>query len=333
MEVDREGTTTSHVFRGAVRVQLAAGDGQQPREVVLRDERVGPGGEGRKRRAARLLLQGAAGNPPKFVRRLVEPPKVLDLLDIVAGGDGTGHHRERGIDPTTGMEDPVFRAYALGGDRQYKPVTWHPLIDGVFIPHGGAGAVQLDSAGHVFERFPKAVAETFGSIWARAAVVRRPQDYPNDPQHWIFWVRHAQQFMPEGRGLLAFHANVGLTFDLEAVRQAYPESRPVRFRAMAGLADAHRFLEPDNVADLWVFVDGQLKLSRVRLCPKDGTVAVNVALRPNDRFLTLVSTDGSDSNGCAWLVFGDPVVEMAAPAPNGVAPGLPTAEGTRKKGD
>ncbi len=327
VEVARTGITTSHVFRGSVSVRLAGGGDGQP-DVILHENEsahieTGEGGAG-----PRLVRHGVAANSPRFVRWLVEPPKQLDLLDIVAGGNGTGHHRDRGLDPSTGMEDPLFVTHDRVGDDHYKPVAWHPLIDGVFMPHGGAGAVQLDSAGHVFDRFPKGVASCYGSIWARAAVVRQPQDYPDDPYHWIFWVRQAKSFMPEGRGLLGFSANVGLTFNLEAVRKAYPGSRPVRFRAIAGLADAHPFLEPDNVADFWIFVDGQLKLNRMGLRPKDGTVAVNVALRPGDQFLTLASTDGGDGNGFDWIVFGDPVLEMTSPAsevrrPNGFIRHMP----------
>ena len=98
VEVSKEGTTTSHVFRGTVNVRTAAGVGR-PAEVVLRRERVDAGGESRRRRRA---AAGAAQDGGHFRvasgRRLAEPPKVLDLLDIVAGGDGTGHRRERGID-------------------------------------------------------------------------------------------------------------------------------------------------------------------------------------------------------------------------------------------
>ena len=62
--------------------------------------------------------------------------KILDLLDIVAGGNGTGHQRERGIDPGTGREDGLFVVAGHNGDGRYRPVALHKLIDGVFIPDG-----------------------------------------------------------------------------------------------------------------------------------------------------------------------------------------------------
>ena len=36
-----------------------------------------------------------------------------------------------------------------------------------------------------------------------------------------------------------------------------------------------------------------------------------MALQPGDRFLTLVTTEGSDGRSEDWVVFGDPVIEEA----------------------
>jgi hypothetical protein len=316
VEVSKEGTTTSHVFRGTVRVELAAG-GSGPRTVVLRQSESARVESGKSAGGPRLVLPGAVGRTPGFVRWLVEPPKLLDLLDIVAGGDGTGHRRERGIDPTTGMEDPVFRSSERGGDRQYRPVAWHKFIDGVFVPDGGAGPVVLDSAGHTFDGFPKTSGVVFGSIWARAAdVPPQYREYRGNGYQWIFAIGRPQQFMPEGRGLLGFCANVGMTLNLEALRKMHRGTRPARFRAVAGLADARQIdPNPDGMADIWVLVDGRLKLKRMHLRPQDGTVNVDVELGPSDRFLTLVSTDGGNGIGNDWVVFGDPVLQMASTEP------------------
>jgi hypothetical protein len=312
VEVSKQGTTTSHVFQGTVRVRLTAGDGPG-QEVLLhknesaRAERDGDG-------SSRLLPSGAVGAPPCFVRWLVEPPKRLDLLDIVAGGNGLGHEREHGIDPTTGMQDPMFLAEPRQSDRRYHPVTWHRLIDGVFIPQSGAGAVQLDSAGHTFDGFPHAAGTSYGPIWARAAEARPKDEAFLDPGHWIYSISLAKQPVPEGRGLLGCHANVGVTFNLAAIREMHRGVRPARFRAVVGLADAHHiFPEHRNgLADVWVFVDGRLQFQRLQLAPEQGAVEVNVALGPDDRFLTLVTTNGREEPDWDWVVFGGPVLDMAS---------------------
>jgi hypothetical protein len=317
VEVNKEGDTTSYVFRGSVRMQ--SGDGQHPivlrRNESARAERDGAAG------GVRVVRRDAAGVPPAFVRQLREPPKLLDLLDIVAGGDGTGRHRERGIDPTSGMEEVRFAAEYRWGNHQYYPVHWNSirpisLIDGVFAPDGGPGPVVLDSAGHTFDGFPQTYGNVYGSIWARAAAVKA-EGHAKDSAFWLDVLGPAAQFMPEGRGLLGLHANAAITFSLEAMRTLHRGVRPARFRATAGLGDAHRLLPEDpgneiGSADIWVFVDGRLKLKRTYLRPKDGTVNVDVELGPNDRFLTLASTDAGNGPGYDWVVFGDPLLEMAA---------------------
>ena len=136
VEVGKEGTTTSHVFRGSVKVRLVAGGPTaRQHEVVLRENESA---RWRRSRAGGLrLVPHAADISAKFTRRLIEPPKLLDLLDIVAGGDGTGHHRECGIDATTGLQDPAFIANDRGRRRPIPAGPWQKLIDGVFIPDGG----------------------------------------------------------------------------------------------------------------------------------------------------------------------------------------------------
>ena len=181
----------------------------------------------------------------------------------------------------------------------------------MFLADGRAGSVQLDSAGHTFDGFPYANGTFHGSIWARAADVapkRLDQRWPP----WVYVMGRCEQFMPKGRGLLCLHANVGITFDLEAVRKMYPGERPARFQAVAGLGDCAKENMEGGMADLWVFVDGRLKLERRQLRPRDGAVVVDVKLGLSDRFLTLVSTDGDNESHGEWGVFGDPVLQMAS---------------------
>ena len=65
------------------------------------------------------------------------------------------------------------------------------------------------------------------------------------------------------------------------------------------------------MASFWVLLDGQLKLSRLDLRPQDGTIDINVAIGPQDRFLTLAVTD-SHGHKYQWPVFGDPALEIVS---------------------
>ena len=308
VEVGQAGTTISQVFRGVVMVQLV-GDNGQTRDVVLREGQSACVEKDKAAGGVRFVPPGAVVAPPAFVRRIVEPPKLLDLLDVVAGGDGTGNHRHRGINPVSGASCPEFTDQWLLGDQQYHSVGWHRLIDGVFVPKGGAGAVQLDSAGHVFTGFAETSGVTWGEIWSRSADFK-PEEHT---KCWIYLVGRRQELTPEGRGVLGLHANAGITFDLAAMRKAYAAVRPAHFQATGAIADARPWNPAaDGMADVWLFVDGQLKFQRRGIRPRDGTFRLDVQIGPNDRFLTLVSTDGGNGPVCDWVVFGDPALQMVA---------------------
>jgi hypothetical protein len=303
VEVNKGGTTTSHVFRGSVRVQMLGIDaGRKGGAIVLheneavRTERTAGG--------ASVGMRRVSIDSQVFVRHVVQTPKPLDLLDIVAGGYGTIGRRERGISPATGLEDPFFVDEYRPTDGAYRPIVWHKLIDGVLTFRPGSEPTVLDSDGHTFDGFPRTYGGSYGSIWARA-----PQVPPeNRSNFWVYTtLGEGKQYMPEHRGLLCMNADAGITFNLEAMRETYPGTRPARFRAVAGAVPSPR---EEGLADIWVFVDGRVKLRRTPLRDKDGVVQVNVELGPRDRFLTLVTTASlAYRNPSKAVVFGDPVLE------------------------
>ena len=47
--------------------------------------------------------------------------------------------------------------------------------------------------------------------------------------------------------------------------------------------------------DFWVLVDGQIRYEKKALKLQDGEISFNIELGPEDRFLTLIVTDGSSS--------------------------------------
>ena len=161
--------------------------------------------------------------------------------------------------------------------------------------------------------FPKAETVVWGSIWARAATVKPAErERAKNNRRLVYCIDRDERFTPGGRGLLCLAPNMGFTFDIEAMRKAYPTVRPARFRAVAGVGDVSAMHKPDEGrGDVWVFVDGQLKLKRVQMGPRDGVVQVDVELGPEDRFLTLVTTDIANENGCGYVIFGDPVLELS----------------------
>jgi hypothetical protein len=326
VEVDKRGVTSSHVFRGLVRLQVVAVNGAAATPAITLRENESVRVE--KDAGKGLMVRHVPVDPRVFTRQLIGPPKVIDLLDIVAGGNGAGHERERGIDPSTAMEDPLFAPGFRGVGRNYQRATTYRLnlIDGIFLADGSQGAVQLDSAGHTFLGFPKAVqldsagntvsfpkaeGPSWGSFWARAAAVKQDHQSAREARQFVYCIDGSERFTPGGRGLFCLAPTMGITFNIEAMRKAYSGLRPARFRAVAGVGNVSAAAMPDEGrGDYWVFVDGQLKLKRMQVGPRDGVVAVDIELGPNDRFLTLVNTDSANERGFGYVIFGDPVLEL-----------------------
>ena len=124
-----------------------------------------------------------------------------------------------------------------------------------------------------------------------------------------------------GHGVLGMHANKGITFDLEAIRRANPGYRLVRFRATAGNTEQFSQKGEAVFADIWVFVDGQQRFKRREINNYNGAMPISIPIARNDRFLTLVATDGGNTIACDWIMFGDPRLELTpAEATSGSIP-------------
>ena len=321
VEVAEDGTTTSHVFRGLVRVQMdVPGDDVTANSILLHKSqsavvrRVPGGGD------LQWKLDRMVADPKAFVRKMVRPPTQLDLLDIVAGGNGLGNCRERGIDAATGMEDPIFFGESRNKGSGYHRVTWHKLIDGVFTANGKDGPVVIDSSGNVFKDCPQTLGGTWGSIWARKPKIDPNDKRRDDDYRWVYTTTNDEQLSPHGAGLLCMHSNAGITFNLQAMSKMYYDMPPNRLRATLGMVDDSRFVKmrpntrpPDSnrqLADVWILVDGQVKWHQRHLCPKNGTIEINLTLAAKDHFLTLIVTDAGNTRYADWVVFGDPVLEL-----------------------
>jgi hypothetical protein len=300
IKTDAQEDAEIHVFQGTVEVRDAA------RENLMAAVRLTQGKAARigANRQVEYLPQA---DPNEFVLRMDAPrKKQLDLLDIVAGGDGTdAAWKECGIDPVTGNRDAIDAPSERTGDGVYHLTSWQPFVDGVFLPTGMD--TKLDSAGHAYD-FPKTDNMISKCIYA----IHRGDD-PNK-----LWgsAGNGQNYMPSGRGLLCIHANAGITFDMEAMRKAHPGWMPVKFAAVAGnVFDFAKTAKTDNYnesADVWVFVDGKLRFHHSELSRATGPVPVNVPIAPTDRYLTLVTTDRIGNHRFAQIVFGDPVLNLEA---------------------
>ena len=303
VEVTQTGDTTSRVFRGTIEVRpIACRKGANTEAKILQ---ANQSARVERSIANRILVLEPSAKPTGFIRELPkQDAKTLDLVDVVAGGNGFTHERNRGIDATTGLfcnVPPKLRD--IQGDYRYYRVNGLPLIDGVFIPDGSKGPVQIDSAGHVFSDCPKTDNRSWCCIWAGGPLnmgdnILMPAtldgvDY-SSPEHAV----------------LLMHANKGITFDLDAIRRENARHRILRFLATVGNTEVQSAKGLTVNADVWVLIDGRVCYRRSGINASNGGVPIAASIQDTDRFLTLITTDGDNGYTCDMVIFGDPRLEL-----------------------
>jgi len=287
--ISPDGSNEIQVFKGNVRAQSQDGGLVAPLALGEGQAAVSKGHE--------IKLDPAGAQPQAFVRSLI-PPASIDIVDLICGGDGTTHLRSGAIDQRTGeLGRSLSSPDTAAMPSDYHPVHGLQVVDGCFVPNG---TNVVDSKRQTFDfgatngktlykilaggRFPWPVpGETFTAVLGGV-------DY-SEPQH----------------GLILVHPNVGITFDLAAIRRLHPGFRLADFRAVVGntcLASPR-----STKGHVFVLVDGVSRSDLPDLTAKDGAVNLRVALADADRFLTIAITDNRKTVSRNWVILGDPQLE------------------------
>ena len=223
------------------------------------------------------------------LKRLSGQP--VNLADIVGGGDGFGAGKLGfGIDPRDGKITKAGAGLVDAPTGKYVR-TKSPLVDGVFVPNGGAGGqtpVQISST----DLRVTGLTATNGKLW----------DYiVNGPSFMQAGsTLDGVDYSTTGHSQLALHANKGITFDLAAIRKA-TDYRELKFQAVAGSASG-------GYSDFWVYVDGKLAASKTGVTQSRGGTHLDIELASDKRFLTLIATDGGNDISHDQIIFGDPIL-------------------------
>ena len=314
VEVDSEGSSELHVIDGAVQFYAGfAGEGKVSKTV-------------REYNAINFDSQsGKVCNVPYkeniFARNIYSGSGLVwrgqntcSLADIVGGGNGFGTgeinygFNNRGKLTLLGA---ITAQYKL---NSYKQVENNKFVDSVFIPNG---PTRVDSAGNIYADFENSNDKFYLGILNGAWHQHKDGSVP----------RHALRLDNTVYGSVEnpsiyIHANQGITFDLDAVRK-YTKMNVNRFVSLCGLADSYGDYidEISNVrqrvvkepqASFYVLVDGNERAVIKDATYLDDAVKVIVELNPEDRYLTLATTQGSDGgNEGDWTLFAEPVLELA----------------------
>ncbi len=235
--------------------------------------------------------------------------KRLSLADMVGGGNGldTGT-LGRGIDAGDGRITMGFNVLETP-DRGFVPMPSLPFIDGVFVPDSSDGATVITSTGIGFKECPNTSGRGYQAIADGAMFAAIGQGMESGR---LAGKTYDSQVNPS----IGMHPNVGITFDLNAIRGAMPEVEIERFRTLCGVSEtATRFAaasqDPNTVkVTFWVLIDGQLRFSKELKALPPRLEKIDLALLPGDRFLTLATTHPGSNYGYCWSLFAEPALEL-----------------------
>lgn len=234
-----------------------------------------------------------------------EPIKLVDLADIVGGGDGSlpGTGTATGIDAANG---DVGQGAEPGNHNPASPGDYYSVaydaVDGVFVPNGTIGAQQVTSTGLTFDFAGNSDADPSYANWFNGVGAI------NDPSDAGGLTRNFSGD-PVAHSLLSGHAQKGITFDLDEIRDAHNGYRIDRFTAVAG--DSRP--KAGGLIDYFVLLDGNVVASGLDLVNTEQLV--DVAIHPNNRFLTLVTTNSGNTNNSDHAYFGDAFLHLSVPEP------------------
>jgi hypothetical protein len=232
--------------------------------------------------------------------------KWLDLADMIIGGDGQNANRGMAkIDLTTGKRTGLLFVNAIQKNPGFQASDINEFIDGVFIPDQGDGQV-ISTTGIRFEDCP----DTNGTAFYHISTFREIPSIGSDVRHSLKLTHKSA----DTDSTLLLHPNAGISYDLDAIRRAYPAHQVTSFVADCGFpielsekraasaGNANIAAAEAGSAEFFVLLDGrvQTKLS-INMFTKPQ--ALQIPISADDRFLSLVSTDGNQNINFDWVVL------------------------------
>lgn len=293
-----------HVFAGRVQCRTKGSREKPSKMLDVTQDMAGVLGA-----SGDLTLKPLASRLSLFVRRCPGqgelfgiPNKRLDLADVVGGGGGFGTgQRHACIDPATGDVHARYRHEKRQGGTGYVSVPSLVMVDGVFVPLASGGSMTISSSGHRYA-FPPARGGEWWVEIAHGGVANLDDPYPAP------LTLGDQVFGQGNHPALLMHANVGITFDLDAIRDSLDGAHIAGFTAYCGVSNRERETG-DPASEFYVLVDGELKFHREIAMRTRPIPKVRILLNPGNRFLTLACLAGEENVG-DWSFFGDAALEL-----------------------
>ena len=287
VQADTDGDTRLYVFKG--KTSLIAGDESNRVSIEVAKDSA------KRVSGSTASVSDIAFVQDSFVRDINSKTDTIlrggdvELSSIIAGGNGLSPFLDYvTLNPNTGLYDsePLSIA-AYTSNHAYNNVPHNVFIDGVFVPDGSDGPITITSDGHLFD-----CPSTSGNF--NRNIVAFYQHYDDsiagiNPGSFDGVVYGSQQ-----HPCVLMHSNVGITIDLNRIRQILPDHKIEQLQTGYGLQWPE---SKGGRVDFFVLVDGVLK-HKEEAMPCEQTLQahpLNLALEPEDRFLTFIVTDNKES--------------------------------------
>ena len=291
--VENDGTSGVHMFKGKASLLPGPKGRTRDSEILLAGhaKRIDTTGQVQNIQLAEITFAREIDSRSHLVWR---GQKKMDLANILGGGNGFDPvSHDVGIDPVSGQW-VGYQQEDRYAENTYVRIPSNSYIDGVFVPDGTAKQI-VTSRGDVFESCPV----TSGFFYT---------DISNTPNVVIGGLPDNSDLAEKSCILL--HANLGITFDLDAIRADFHGRKIIRFESQLRISEV---APRQPQADFWILIDGQLRYSRIDVMQKGDIDNVQIEFSEQDRFLTLIATEGEDTTPMKsidsdWCVFAEPVL-------------------------
>ena len=313
IEVSADGSSELHIFKGKASLLVGKSGSVTSSQIVEENQ-------ARRVDAVSGRVDKISIGDQRFARRMSSEKKFiwrgenqLDLSDVVGGGNGFGTG-QKGIvlDPLTAeiVTYPQLQAGKHWTDiivyvdkDRYKTVPSSTFIDGIFVPDGGQGPVQISSEKHFFNKFPDTNSYFWAGILNQGSVKNG-----NKLVHYHDMLLGGKRYGRQNTPGIFMHANIGVTFNLDIIRGSMPEFEIVSFKALCGLADDCK--EGISNVDFYVLVDGKVRFEAVNIQRPGELKSIDVEIGSDNKFLTLVTTDNNGDNSEDHLIVALPRLEL-----------------------
>ncbi|MCU0615434.1 MAG: FecR family protein [Desulfobacterales bacterium] len=278
-----DGNTEVHLYKG--KANLFAGEKNKPKLSQLLMAGSARKVDSRDSNIKEIALdeQALVRNIDSSAKLVWRGQKAVRLTDLLLGGNGFGTAVKQSLEynTETGMAVDSGATWYRPSPGKPVSVTDSPYLDSIFVP-GSEGDITVSSA--FFDPLERT------------------------------WEQTRKQF--KDSGALYLHSNIGLTVDLNAVRQVVPGLRISSFSAFAGIIRMGNNTPDYSEVDVWVLVDGQLRSGKKGLRADQG-YDVKIDINDADNFLSLIVTDGGKvnlegfpANHFDTCGFADPLFEV-----------------------